>query len=377
MTHTTRRKFLVATGAAAVAGCSGGGGTPARETPITSAEPADERTSAGASQSDDAATIPLAERIKPLPLSPEALRGKAQSGGPSKDGIPSIDEPSFVSAADADEFLDRGDVVFGFASDGVQKAYPQRILVWHEICNDTISDTPVSVTYCPLTGTVLGFERGGTTFGVSGRLVNNNLIMYDRATEAWWPQVLATAIPGPWNADPETRSLREFRLLWTTWEQWQAQYPETQVLSTNTGHAKNYNRDPYGAYNPPSGYYAGESTLFPPLTEDDRFHSKRVVMGTRTPDGSVAFLKESLRAQKLMDGRLSGTPVLAVFDPRFDTAYAYRNPDEASFEFENGRVVAADGENHEPDSVPLSRIHTFDAMWFAWSGFYPGTNVYE
>lgn len=370
MTLATRRRFLIAAGAAALAGCSGGGG----DTTATTTESNDDTATSGGSNS---VPIPFAERAKPLPSSPEELREAAESGGPSKDGIPSIDDPSFVSAADADGYLNPGDVVFGVASDRARKAYPQRILVWHEICNDSIEGTPVSITYCPLTGTVLGFERGRTTFGVSGRLVNSNLIVYDRATESWWPQVLATAIPGPWNAEPETRSLREFRLIWTTWEQWKAQYPNTQVLSTNTGHAKNYNRDPYGAYNPPRGYYVEKNTLFPPLNEDDRFHTKDVVMGARTPDGAVAFLKDSLRDQRLMDGTLSGDSVLAAYDPRFDTAYVYRNPEELSFGFENGRVTAPDGTRHAPDSVPLSRIHTFDAMWFAWSGFYPETAVYE
>ena len=98
------------------------------------------------------------------------------------------------------------------------KAYSQSIFVLYEICNHMVDNTPVSITYCPLTGTAIGFERGETTFGVSGRLVSNNLIKHDRATEAWWPQVLATSIPKPWNEDPPNRSLQEVRVIWTTWE---------------------------------------------------------------------------------------------------------------------------------------------------------------
>ena len=321
-------------------------------------------------------TVPTADDRLPLPREPGQLRQAARSGGPPKDGIPSIDEPQFVSSDEAG-FLDPGDPVFGVVRDGEVKAYPQKILVQHEIVNDELGGTPVSVTYCPLTGTVQGFLRGETTFGVSGRLINANLVMYDRDSEIWWPQILATSIPGEWNEDPEILSLQEFRLIWTTWAQWREHNPETTVLSTETGHAKNYERDPYGAYNPARGYYSTGNLLFPPLSEDDRFHPKTVVMGARTPDGAAAFLKERLLTESLMTGTIGETPVLAVADPRYDTGYVYENPDQLPFEFDDGTVTAPDGTDHSPDDLPLSRIHTFDAMWFAWAGYYPETTVYE
>jgi hypothetical protein len=307
-------------------------------------------------------------------MDPAELESLAVSGGPPKDGIPSIDEPSFVGSDDAG-FLDPGDPVFGVARDGTVKAYPQKILVQHEIVNDRLGDFPVAVTYCPLTGTVQGFERGETTFGVSGRLINNNLVMYDRATEAWWPQILATSIPGPWNPDPGTHSLREFRLVWTSWEQWRTRHPDTRVLSTDTGFARNYGRDPYGSYDPPRGYYTSDSTLFERLNRDDRFGPKRVFMGARTAEGAVAFDKSRLLEERVVRGELGGTPVVAVADRRLDTGYVYLNPEE--------RPVSADGESiragessSEPDALPLAGIHTFDAMWFAWHGYYPDTDVY-
>ncbi len=351
----SRRHFLAATGITALAGCTGGGsGTDTFTRPLN---------------------LPTADERLPLPAEPPTLRDEARSGGPSKDGIPSIDEPSFI-APDAVDFLDPGDPVFGIDTDGVTKAYPQKILVSHEICNDELDGTPVSVTYCPLTGTVQGFYRGNTEFGVSGRLINANLVMYDRTTEAWWPQILATSIPGPWNERPEIRSLQEFRLIWTTWEQWREQHPDTQVLSTNTGHASNYGRDPYGSYNPRGGYYDSQNLLFPGRVEDDRYHPKRVVMGARTPDGAVAFLKDAIRVNRVMSGKLGATPVTAVYDDHYDTAYVYRNPDEQTVSDADGEV-AVDGSTYAPDDLPLTRIHTFDAMWFAWVGYYPETNVYD
>jgi len=356
MRRTSRRGFLAATGLTALAGCTDIVGS--------------------GSENTGPLTVPTADERLPLPREPAQLQSAARSGGPSKDGIPSIDDPKFVGRGDAG-FLQPGDPVFGVVSDGEARAYPQKILAQHEIVNDTFGGRPVSVTYCPLTGTVQGFERGETTFGVSGRLINANLVMYDRATETWWPQILATSIPGEWNGDPDIVSLREFRLIWTTWERWQEHNPDTSVLSTDTGHAKNYSRDPYGSYNPPGGYYAGENLLFPPLSENDRYHPKTVVMGARTPEGAVAFHKAGLRNAGVLTGALGDTPVLAVYDSRYDTGYVYENPEEATYEAADGRVTGPDGTTHRPDDLPLARIHTFDAMWFAWAGYYPDTNVYE
>lgn len=367
--RSTRRQFVVAAGLTALAGCTGTA-VPGQESGSGSKA---ESNSDGSTLSADG-VVPTAEETLPLPMEPDELESRAISGGPPKDGIPSIDDPSFVGATEVD-FLDPGDPVFGVARDGAVKAYPQKILVQHEIVNDWLDDRPVAVTYCPLTGTVQGFERGETTFGVSGRLINNNLVMYDRATETWWPQIPATSIPGPWNADPGTHSLREFRLVWTTWEQWQDRHPDTRVLSTDTGFAKNYGSDPYGSYNPRKGYYESDDTLFEPLREDDRFGMKRVFMGARTPEGAVAFDKSTLLEEGLVTGDLADTPVAAIADRRLDTAYVYLNPDERTVTVDGGSVQVGDS-SYEPDDLPLARVHTFDAMWFAWHGYYPDTDVY-
>jgi len=310
-------------------------------------------------------------------MSPDQLSDAAVSGGPSKDGIPSIDDPSFVAAREAPADLAPDDPVFGIVLDGEAKAYSQKILAYHEICNDVVGGRPVSVTYCPLTGTAIGFERGRTTFGVSGRLVNNNLIMYDRATETWWPQMLSTAIPGAWNESPEIQSLQHVPVVWTTWQRWRAAYPETRLLSRETGYARNYENDPYGSYNPREGYYAPSAKpLFPALSEDDRLPPKAVVFGSRTSDGAAAVGKRHLRETGLVTGTLGGTPILAVYDPVLDTGHLYRNPDQRAFEYRDGTVVAEDGESHEPDALPLKGLLAFDAMWFAWAGFYPDTMLY-
>lgn len=140
-----------------------------------------------------------------------AFRQAVRSGGPPKDGIPSIDQPRFVAADAVD--LDDAARIIGLYHRGEARAYPQRILVWHEIVNDEVAGEALSITYCPLTGTALGFKRGDTEFGVSGRLVNSNLVMYDCATQSEWPHMLGGAIAG----ELAGRGLEELRLFWTTW----------------------------------------------------------------------------------------------------------------------------------------------------------------
>jgi hypothetical protein len=135
------------------------------------------------------------------------------SGGPGKDGIPAINSPKFSDARDTDDYLKAQDIVFGVYRKGKAKAYPQRIMVWHEIVNDSLGGGPVSITYCPLTATAIGFKRSSTSFGVSGKLLNSNVVMYDRASDSYWSQIAAVAIEGPL----KDQSLNEIQVTWTTW----------------------------------------------------------------------------------------------------------------------------------------------------------------
>ncbi|KTG11522.1 hypothetical protein AUR64_03185 [Haloprofundus marisrubri] len=317
--------------------------------------------------SDDESLPPTTERPLYLGHGLESLRNNVVSGGVSKDGIPSIDRPVF-SAADASSLGD-GDPVFGLVRNGDARAYPQRVLVWHEIVNDSVGGDPVAVTYCPLTGTAQGFERGPAEFGVSGRLVNSNLVMYDRATDSRWPQMLATAIEGAL----EGESLHEFRLVWTTWKNWRDAYPNTRVLTEQTGYSRRYGDDPYGRYNPDSGYYANTQLLFDPLSEDTRANPKTVVLGVRTAHGALAFEKTSLLENRVLEGELAGERFVAVADPALETGYVYVADADVDVE-PNAAGYDVDGEFARANELPLGRSLAFDAMWFAWAGFYPETN---
>ena len=374
----SRRRLLLLAGGglAALAGCSGGGdgngegsangadngGDGASTDGDGTANSGDGEQSAGQVEGP----MPLVEPEVPLQYELSTFAENAVSGGPPKDGIPSIDDPNFDSAAEGDEDLDPEDPVFGVEIDGDARAYRQDVLVHHEIVNDTVGGRNVAVSYCPLTGTVVGFERGDVEFGVSGMLVNNNLIMYDRATDSWWPQILGTAVTGELTG----ASLRELRVTWTTWERWRDEHPETQVLNTNTGYARNYGRDPYGSYNPRGGYYDNDRFLFDNLDEDDRLPPKDIVIGARSTDGAVAFEKELLREEGLLETTVGGVPYLAAYDPALDTAYIYRNPDKISVERTSEGYGNPDG-THGAGSLPLGSVNAFDGMWFAWVGFYP------
>jgi hypothetical protein len=358
MNDWRRRTVLggIAGTAAAVAGCLGHG------TGVV----ADSGAEDGAGESGETAGPPTTGRQLYLGHDPGAFRDAVVSGGPGKDGIPSIDDPALWGPERADEYLDGGDVVFGVVRDGEARAYPQRVLVWHEICNDSIADTPLSITYCPLTGTALGFERGPTTFGVSGNLVNNNLVMYDRATDSRWPQIAGTAIEGEFVG----QSLRQFPVVWSTWTAWRTAHPDTRVLSTETGFARSYDSDPYGQYNPRKGYYREGDPMFSPMTRGDRFPPKEVVLVARTASGAIAFRDSALRKRGVMTGPAGDTPVVAVYDPDLGAGHVYANPAGEEYAAADGGIRGPDGV-HDPIDLPLERLSAFDGMYHAYAAFYP------
>jgi len=205
-----------------------------------------------------------------IPL--EDIRG----GGPGKDGIPSIDNPKFVKTGDA-SFITDESIGLGLSVNNVSKFYPYSILVWHEIANDKIGGKNVVVTYCPLCGTGIVFDSKvdgkSFEFGVSGKLWQSNLLMYDRTgdsdTESLWSQVLGEAVVGP-----ETGTkLAIIPSDTVRFGSWKSAHPDTLVLSTDTGASRDYNRDPYGSY------YTEEELFFEVDNTDDRLHSKTLVAG--------------------------------------------------------------------------------------------------
>ena len=319
-----------------------------------------------------------------------ALAANVVPGGPGKDGIPAIDRPRF--SVPRPGLLADDDVVFGLVHAGQARAYPQFILVWHEIVNDRFPDGPLSVTYCPLAGSVVGYRGRAPdgrpyTFGTTGDLVNSSLLMYDRQTGSTWPQILGEAITGP----ARGRFLEAVPLEWTTWGRWRTLHPGTAVLSTDTGYPRPYGTDPYGSYTPLSGYYSDENIIFPVMRYSRRFPPKDVFVAVAHRQAHIAARKQVLRDRGVLTGRAAGEPVTFLYNPALDDASAflprtgtgllrlapmagrpgyYRDAAFGSVWDSSGTAVQG-----AQRGAVLPRLPAFNVMWFAWYAFFPGTEV--
>ena len=276
-------------------------------------------------------------------------------GGPPKDGIPPIDNPTYTSVEEVGDFLVDEDPVFVLQSDDGVRIFPQKILVWHEVVNDTVVGEGVAVTYCPLTGTVLGFphEQTGATssLGTSGKLVNSNLVMYDRETDSYFPQVLRTAVTG----DRVGEELSMFPVDWSTWGVARKAFPEAQVLSKTTGFLRNYGGDPYGSYAEEDSYYQTGGSFFPLVNKDERLLPKEVVVGIYgTSGGRAAIVKSSVTEGAPKTIELDDEAFTAVYDSRLETVRVYKG---------------SEGSGELADYL--------DAMWFAWAAYFPDTDLYQ
>lgn len=267
------------------------------------------------------------------------------SGGPPKDGIPALDRPKFVSAREA-AFLRDSDPVLGIDRNGVAKAYPIAILNWHEIVNDHLGNEPLAVSFCPLCGSGLAYraEVNGRrlSFGVSGLLYNSDLLLYDRETSSLWSQILARAVSGPLRG---TR-LEIMPLAHTTWLDWKTRHPDTLVLSTDTGHARDYARNPY------AGYEDSQELIFPVKFRAKGYHPKERVIGIEL-DGrfkAYPFSELSKRPEDIRD-TLAGRDIIVRFDPAHQTGAVF-----------------------DPSGKELTSLTAF---WFAWYAFHPETEVFR
>jgi len=228
---------------------------------------------------------------------------KFMQGCPARDCIPSIDNPQYVAATEAVHVAD-DDLVITLAYKGRHFAFPTSILDHHEIVNGTFAGEPLAITWCPLCGSAVGIERTVgdivTTFGVSGVLYNSDLVLYDRATETLWEQIEAKGVVGPLTDE----QLVLVPVSMSKWSRWLAKYPDTQVLSMDTGFDKDYSQDRFAEYR--------ESTrLFMPVSaEDDRVHAKTVVYGFSLDNADVAITEAALAKSGSYSGVVDGEEAL-------------------------------------------------------------------
>jgi Protein of unknown function (DUF3179) len=238
--------------------------------------------------------------------------GEFVGGGPPKDGIPSIDRPRFVSVEEADEYLAPREPVAVVELGREARAYPIQILTWHEIVNDEIAGEPVAVTYCPLCNSTVAFRREvegePVEFGTTGMLRNSDLVMYDRTTESWWQQVTAEAVVGEQTG---TRlDVLPSQIL--AWEEFRRGHPDGEVLSRDTGFARDYGRNPYVAYDsdPDSDPFLLQGEADRSLPPKDRVAA--VKTGERS---AVVYPFTRLRDEAPIDDRIDGRPIVVFYDP--------------------------------------------------------------
>jgi len=303
-------------------------------------------------------------------------------GGPSKDGIPALNNPDTIHAQTAD-YLKDDDVVLGISINGESRAYPLGILNWHEIVNDALGGVPIVVTFCPLCGTGIAFDAqvDGTVheFGVSGMLYNSDLLMYDRhtATPSLWAQALGEAVVG---TKTGTR-LKRLPVLQTTWGEWRKAHPQTTVLSLNTGFRRDYDRDPYRGYEQKTGLF------FPVEQEDARLHPKERVLGVILNGFTKAYPLKTLRELQVLNDTLGGQSIVLIAAINSDAARIYLSLDHR-FEGSADRVVEVETKQRwEVSEEALSNPQTgerlerlpdaFVSFWFGWFAFYPDTLLYE
>jgi hypothetical protein len=277
--------------AVALAGCGGGGDQEAEDPPFSTS---DWSTDFGEH------SVPLEEFM---------------SGGPPKDGIPSIDEPAFVSVDEADEFLAPSEPVASVELGGRARAYPLQVLVWHEIVNDELGGEPLAVTYCPLCNSTVAFSRevDGRTleFGTTGMLRNSDLVMYDRQTETWWQQLTAEAVVGE-QTGAELEVLPSQIL---SWAEFQRLHPDGEVLSRETGFERDYGDSPYAGYDDPRS----QPFLFEEEAAEGLAPKERVT-AVRAGGGAVVYPFSRLADEAPLDDSIDGRPIVVLFDPEVSSA---------------------------------------------------------
>jgi len=342
---------------------------------------------------------------------PAFLTNHLRSGGPPKDGIPALTNPIFVSPSEVGYVRD-DETVMGLVINGEPRAYPHNIGWWNEIVNDRVGDKSFAVSLCPLTGTGQVFnatdvDGSQIEFGVSGLLINSNLVMYDRRDgTTLYPQMIYTAI----NGERIGNRLQLMPVVETTWAMWKQMYPNTTVIQTGTGWERYLSdRPPYNMVQYMSYPYVSstlgdyreshEYLIFLPSTTnggfDQRFEVKDMVLGLCRDDQTKAYSFNAMPDGAVINDAVGEDQMVIVFDASSRTALAYFSEVEGRLlrfygiesegplplEFMDietrsrwnmlGEAVAGPLAGYQLEQVPA-----YNAMWFAWSAYWPETEVW-
>jgi len=262
-------------------------------------------------------------------------------GCPKVDCIPAIDHPQFAPIEKTD-FLHDDDIMMVVDYNGVQKAYPRKILQVHEIVNDYFADKPLAMTYCPLCGTSVAFvpviDGERVEFGVSGVLHNSDLVMYDRKTKSLWGQITGKAIVGTKTGD----RLKKVSVGLLNWNELKTEFPKAEILLPPTDKHERYKDFHY------QKYIESEKIMFPVAVEDARLSAKKVVYGIEVDGQYIAYEESYLKKR---------TPMVESFGKR-----------TLKVSYSGGKVSALDKKTGE--SFDVLRVY-----WFAWYAFHPETQL--
>jgi hypothetical protein len=322
-------------------------------------------------------------------------------GGVAFEGIPSLDRPATIPAAEA-TWLAPDEPVFGVAVAGEARAYPLRILDWHELANDVVGGEPIALAYCTLCGSGIAWRAraaDGRTyeFGSSGLLLRSNKLMVDRETRTLWSQLTGRPVHGPLAASE--LALEPLPSVVSRWRDWRAAHPGTRVLSLATGHARRYVPGaPYG------DYFASPATMFPAPAAGAGLAAKERVVGLRVGAAAKAYPVAALAAQRVVNDAVGGAPVVLVAargtiaveargrggEPvRYDAggevrAYARggrrfapgASPDEVVDE-RGARWRVTEEALLGPEGARAERLPVLPSYWFAWSAFQPEGELFR
>ena len=306
-------------------------------------------------------------------------------GGVAKDGIPALVNATHI-AAEAAGYLRDDEPVFGVEIDGDARAYPLRILDWHEMFNDVVGGVPVALAYCTLCGSGILYETRVPgraepfVFGSSGLLYRSNKLMYDRETNSLWNQFTGRPVVGPLTGSGIELKVRPVAI--AAWKDWLARHPDTHVLSLDTGYDRDYTPGaPYG------DYFASPELMFPARVADPTLKPKDYVFALRLGGDEKAWPLGAFAGGKVINDGLGGRDVVLIGDAATRTVRAYDAGGRdfaAAADGAPDRVVAA-GETWRVEEEALvgaggerlPRLPGYIAYWFAWSGFKAGAPLYR
>ncbi len=265
------------------------------------------------------------------------------AGGPLKDEIPTLTDPVPVWGKRIN-FLGPEDRVLGVLIHGHARAYPIRMLNWHEVVNDVVGGQPIAVTYCPLSGTGMVFnalvDGERMDFGVSGLIYKSGVLFFDRKTESLWSQLKREAVSGHFQG----KQLEWLPVVHTSWDEWSKRYPRTDVIGFNQRFERDYFKDPYAEYN------KKPHLLFPIHHQDNRLKKKDWVAGIVIEGQARAYPFIRLPHQQVIEDEFAGQRLQIIY---------------------NGQAESIEIFDEENRLIPAVQ-----AYWFAWSAFYPNTEVY-